>query len=539
MKKHLLTVEDLSVSFKQDDKVVEAVKSVSFTLNSHETLAIVGESGSGKSVTALSILQLLPYPKAYHPSGNIEFHGRKLLDSTDTYLRQIRGNKISIIFQEPMTSLNPLQTVEKQISEVLQIHKGYTGDKARARCIEVLEMAGFKDGAKRLSAYPHQLSGGQRQRVMIAMALACEPEILIADEPTTALDVTIQAKLLRLLKKLQKKLGMAMILITHDLGIVRKMADRVVVMKDGCVVEEGETQQVFDNPQEPYTQRLVNSFPKGRAVEVSEEDHNLLRVQNLKVYFDVRQGLFRKKVNEIRAVDDVSLTLKEGHTLGIVGESGSGKTTLAMAILQLEQSKGDICFCRHELQGLSRKQMRPFRREMQVVFQDPYGSLSPRMSIGQIIAEGLHIHGLSESMQSTELQVINALMEVGLDPETRHRYPHEFSGGQRQRVAIARAFVLKPRLIVLDEPTSALDRSVQVDIIELLKKIQLTHNLSYLFISHDLAVVRSISHEVMVMKKGKIVEKGTAEEIFTSPKKAYTQSLIKAAFDLEVEKEKS
>lgn len=534
MKNPLLSVENLSVHFQQENKVIEAVKSVSFTLNSHETLALVGESGSGKSVTALSILQLLPYPKASHPTGNIEFHGRKLMGSSEDHLRKIRGNRIAIIFQEPMTSLNPLQTVEKQIREVLQSHKGLNGEKARKRCVEVLEMAGFKDGVARLGAYPHQLSGGQRQRVMIAMALACEPEILIADEPTTALDVTIQAKLLRLLKKLQKKLGMSMLLITHDLGIVKKMADRVVVMKDGEVVEQGETKKIFSKPKSPYTRRLIHSFPKGEGVNVSGNEKKLLTAQNLKVYFDVRQGLFRRKVSEIRAVDDVTLTLKEGHTLGIVGESGSGKTTLAMALLRLERSQGNIWFHGQNIQDYSRRELRPLRRQMQVVFQDPYGSLSPRMSIGQIVAEGLNIHKLTKSAESTELHVINALTEVGLDPETRHRYPHEFSGGQRQRVAIARALVLKPRLIVLDEPTSALDRSVQVDILELLKKLQVSHNLAYLFISHDLAVVRAISHEVMVMKRGKIVESGTAEAIFTSPKKPYTQALIKAAFDLEV-----
>ena len=534
MSKPILKVENLSVSFHQDNHVVEAVKSVSFDLHSHETVALVGESGSGKSVTALSVLQLLPYPKASHPTGSIEFQGQELVGGSDKQLREIRGNKIAIIFQEPMTSLNPLQTVEKQISEVLQIHKHITGEKAKKRCIEVLEMAGFKDGSARLGAYPHQLSGGQRQRVMIAMALACEPNILIADEPTTALDVTIQAKLLKLLKKLQKKLGMSMLLITHDLGIVRKMADRVVVMKDGNVVEQGETKEIFSKPSSPYTKQLINSFPKGHAVKIAKDDRELLKAENLKVYFDVRKGIFRRKVDEIRAVDNIQLTLKEGHTLGIVGESGSGKTTLAMALLKLEKSKGNIWFHGQNIEGFNRRQLRPLRKEMQIVFQDPYGSLSPRISVGQIVAEGLHIHEKGLSEESIELQVINTLIEVGLDPDTRHRYPHEFSGGQRQRISIARAFVLRPRLIVLDEPTSALDRSVQVDILELLKKIQRNHNLSYLFISHDLAVVRAISHEVMVMKKGKVVEAGDTEKIFASPEKKYTQALIKAAFDLEV-----
>lgn len=534
MTKPLLSVENLSVHFHQEGKVIEAVKSISFTLNPRETVALVGESGSGKSVTALSILQLLPYPKASHPSGQIYFHDHNLVGLSEDALRKIRGNKIAMIFQEPMTSLNPLHTVEKQISEVLQIHKGLTGEPARKRCIEVLEMAGFKDGKARLQAYPHQLSGGQRQRVMIAMALACEPQILIADEPTTALDVTIQAKLLTLLKKLQKKLGMAMLLITHDLGIVKKMADRVVVMKDGDMIEGGETKDVFANPTSPYTRHLINSIPSGEAVCVDSDAQALLTTDHLRVYFDIREGFLRKKVGDIRAVDDVTMVLKEGHTLGVVGESGSGKTTLAMAILRLEKSQGIIWFDGRDIQGFSRKALRPLRREMQVVFQDPYGSLSPRMSIGQIIAEGLEIHGLGKTFEERELQVIQALIEVGLDPDVRHRYPHEFSGGQRQRIAIARAIVLKPKLVVLDEPTSALDRSVQIDLIDLLRNLQRLHKLTYLFISHDLAVVRAMSHDVLVMKKGKIVERGTTHSIFTLPQETYTKSLIKAAFDLKI-----
>jgi microcin C transport system ATP-binding protein len=534
MTKPLLDVENLSVRFSQGDKVIDAVKSVSFTLNPHETVALVGESGSGKSVTALSILQLLPYPKASHPAGHIYFRDKDLVGAHEKELRKIRGNNISMVFQEPMTSLNPLHNVEKQITEVLQAHKGLTGKAAEKRCIEVLEMAGFKDGKSRLQAYPHQLSGGQRQRVMIAMALACEPEILIADEPTTALDVTIQAQLLDLLKDLQQQLDMAMLLITHDLGIVRKMADRLVVMKDGHMVETGDTQTVFANPQADYTKHLIDSFPRGEAVPASVGAPPLLKADHLKVYFDLREGLFRRKVADIRAVDDVSIQLKEGHTLGVVGESGSGKTTLAMALLRLEKSEGKIWFHQREIQNFSRKAMRPLRREMQVVFQDPYGSLSPRMSVSQIIAEGLEIHGLAKTQTERDSQVIQALMEVGLDPEARHRYPHEFSGGQRQRIAIARAIVLKPKLIVLDEPTSALDRSVQVDIIDLLRKLQLTHKLSYLFISHDLAVVRAISHEVVVMKNGKIVEQGSTRAIFDAPQDPYTKALIKAAFDLNV-----
>ncbi len=534
MTKSLLAVEDLAVHFHQGNKIIEAVKSVSFTLNPHETVALVGESGSGKSVTALSILQLLPYPKASHPKGHIYFEGQDLVGAGEAALRTIRGNKIAMVFQEPMTSLNPLHTVERQIEEVLQVHKGLTGSLARRRCLEVLEMAGFKDGRSRLQAYPHQLSGGQRQRVMIAMALACEPQVLIADEPTTALDVTIQAKLLELLKDLQRQLGMAMLLITHDLGIVRKMADHLVMMKDGHVEEEGPTKSVFTKPTSLYTKKLINSFPKGEAVPVPLEAPFILKVDDLRVYFDIRTGLFRKKVGDIRAVDEVSFSLKEGHTLGIVGESGSGKTTLAMAILRLEKSTGTLWFHGKNIQDFSRKAMRPLRREMQVVFQDPYGSLSPRMSVAQIIAEGLEIHGLGRTKEERDLSVVQALMEVGLDPEARHRYPHEFSGGQRQRIAIARAIVLKPKLVVLDEPTSALDRSVQIDIIELLKRLQTSHQLSYLFISHDLAVVRALSHEVVVMKKGKIVERGATADIFTSPKEPYTKDLIKAAFDLQI-----
>jgi len=534
MTKHLLSVEDLSVHFQQGNHIVEAVKSVSFTLNPHETVAIVGESGSGKSVTALSILQLLPYPKAFHPKGHIYFHNHDLVGEKEDYLRTIRGNKISMIFQEPMTSLNPLHNVERQISEVLLIHKRLTGTLARKRCIELLEMAGFKDGESRLQAYPHQLSGGQRQRVMIAMALACEPQILIADEPTTALDVTIQAKLLDLLKELQHKIGMAMLLITHDLGIVRKMADRVVVMKDGNMVEEGSMETIFAHPSSPYTRHLMNSFPRGEAVPTSPDARPILKADHLKVYFEIREGFLRKKVGDIRAVDDVNIVLKEGHTLGVVGESGSGKTTLALALLRLEKSQGIIWFEGQEIQNLSRKGMRPLRREMQVVFQDPFSSLSPRMSVGQIVAEGLEIHGLGKSPEARDLKVIQALIEVGLDPEARHRYPHEFSGGQRQRIAIARAIVLKPKLVVLDEPTSALDRSVQVDVINLLRNLQLTHKLAYLFISHDLAVVRAISHDMLVMKKGKIVEHGSTESIFMSPKESYTRELIKASFDLKM-----
>lgn len=530
----LLKIENLAVSFEQGDSLVEAVKAVSLTLNPHETVAIVGESGSGKSVTALSILQLLPYPKASHPSGHIYFKGKDLVGLAEKDLCSIRGNKIAMIFQEPMTSLNPLQTVETQISEVLKIHKGLTGAPAKARCRELLTMAGFPDGSTRLQAFPHQLSGGQRQRVMIAMALACEPDILIADEPTTALDVTIQGALLDLLRDLQKKLGMAILLITHDLGIVHKMADRLVVMKNGHVVEEGDTQAILKNPQSPYTRHLIDSFPSGEPFPASGEAPLVLRAEQVNVIFPLYKGLFRRKSEEIRAVDAVSLSLREGHTLGIVGESGSGKTTLAMAILQLQRSQGSIWCCGEDIQGLSTKAMRPLRRHLQIVFQDPYGSLSPRMTIAQIVEEGLVIHGLGDTKEKRDSLVIRALLEVGLDPDARHRYPNEFSGGQRQRVAIARAIALKPRLLVLDEPTSALDRSIQLEVIDLLRNLQHTHNMAYLFISHDLAVVRAMSHEVMVMQHGKVVEHNTTEAIFTHPQETYTKKLISAAFDLRI-----
>jgi len=529
----LLSVENLAVHFHQDHRILKAVKSVSFALNAHETVALVGESGSGKSVTALSLLRLLPYPKAFHPAGKISVEGHNLLTAPEHTLETIRGNKISMIFQEPMTSLNTLHTVEKQITEVLQIHKGLRGHAARKRCLEVLEMAGFTHGKARLSAYPHQLSGGQRQRVMIAMALACEPQLLIADEPTTALDVTIQAQILELLKDLQRQMGMALLLITHDLGIVQKMADRLVVMKEGTMVETGKTKDVFENPTSAYTHQLIHSFPTGKAVATSPKAPVLLKTTHLNVTFPIQEGLLRRKVGEIRAVDNVSLQLKQGQTLGIVGESGSGKTTLALAILRLEKSQGTIWFNTHNIQNFSRKQLRPLRREMQIVFQDPYGSLSPRMTISQIVAEGLEVHQIGQTTKEREERVIQALTDVGLDPATRFRYPHEFSGGQRQRIAIARALVLKPKLIVLDEPTSALDRSVQLDILKLLRTLQKTYKLAYLFISHDLAVVKAISHDVLVMKDGKVVEEGPTASLFKDPQQAYTQALLKAAFELE------
>ena len=530
----LLSVQNLSTSFRMDQRIVPAVKNISFDIQQGETLSLVGESGSGKSVTAHSILRLLPYPKALHPQGKILFQGQDVLHTSGPSLRALRGNKIAMVFQEPMTSLNPLHTVEKQIGEELILHKKLSGKAVYNRVVELLHLVGFSDGEKRLSSYPHQLSGGQRQRVMIAMALACEPDLLIADEPTTALDVTIQAQLLTLLQQLQKDTGMTMLLITHDLSIVKKMAHHVVVMKDGEIQEQGFTKQVLENPTSPYTRHLIEAEPKGHAVPANPSAPTLLKAHHVNVSFPIVRGLFRRKVDEIKAAEDVSFKLKEGHTLGIVGESGSGKTTLAMALLRLQKSSGDIFFDGRHIENLKRKALRPLRREMQIVFQDPFASLSPRMSVAQIIEEGLKIHKIGKMAKERETLVCNVLKEVGLNPNDRHRYPHEFSGGQRQRVAIARALVLKPKLIVLDEPTSALDRSVQTEVVNLLRHLQKTYKLSYLFISHDLSVVRAVSHDIMVMKDGKIVERGATEDIFTSPKEPYTQALIKAAFDLNV-----
>jgi len=529
----LLCIRNLSVHFQSGSKIVEAVKGISFDVPRGQTVALVGESGSGKSVTAHSILKLLPYPKASHPTGEILFEGQNLLAQDDSFLRSIRGHKISMVFQEPMTSLNPLHTVEKQIGEVLAIHKNMRGDPAKRRIVELLNLVGFSDGEKRLSAYPHQLSGGQRQRVMIAMALACEPDLLIADEPTTALDVTIQAQLLELLAKLQKDLNMGLLLITHDLGIVRKMAHHVVVMQNGVIMEQGLTKHVFESPKSNYTRHLIHAAPKGEAVIFDKAAPILLSAQQVNVRFPVYKGFMRRKVDEIVAAHDISFELKKGETLGIVGESGSGKTTLAMALLRLQESTGSIVFDGQSIQGLSGKSLRPFRREMQVVFQDPFGSLSPRMSVEQIVGEGLEVHMPHVSQKEREGLVSQALRDVGLNPDDRHRYPHEFSGGQRQRIAIARALVLRPKLIVLDEPTSALDRSVQAEVVDLLRKLQKDYDLSYLFISHDLSVVKAISHHVMVMKSGVVVERGTAKDIFERPQEPYTQALIKAAFDLE------
>jgi microcin C transport system ATP-binding protein len=530
----LLDIENLSVDFVNGSQVTPAVKNISFSVGKGEIVAVVGESGSGKSVTALSILQLLPYPMARHPSGSVKYDGQELMNARPNVLRDVRGNKISMIFQEPMTSLNPLHTIGRQISETLFIHKKISAAKAQARVIELLNLVGLEKLVTRLNAYPHELSGGQRQRVMIAMALANEPDLLIADEPTTAVDVTVQAQLLQLLRDLQKKTGMAVLLITHDLSIVRKMADRVVVMYRGEIVESAPTAQVFDNPQHSYTQMLLAAQPKGAPAPYDATAAAVMTAADIKVWFPVKTGLFRRTTDYVRAVDGISLQIRPGQTLGIVGESGSGKTTLGMALLRLIQSTGAVNFNGHALEGLGEKQIRPLRGDMQVVFQDPYGSLSPRLSIEQIIEEGLLVHfpGLDKAARAQK--VVDVLKEVGLDPDTRHRYPHEFSGGQRQRVAIARAMVLKPRLVILDEPTSALDMSVQAQIVELLRGLQQKHNLAYIFISHDLRVVRAMSHQVMVMRAGKVVESGDAAAIFDHPKEDYTKALIAAALNIEV-----
>jgi microcin C transport system ATP-binding protein len=529
----LLSVSDLGVTFTTPSGPLEAVRGVSFDLNRGETLAIVGESGSGKSVTALSVLQLLPYPAASHPSGSIRFEERELIGAPVDAMQEIRGDRIAMIFQEPMTSLNPLHRVERQIAETLMLHRGATANGARARALELLHLVGIKDPEGRLNSYPHELSGGQRQRVMIAMALANDPDILIADEPTTALDVTIQAQILALLKKLQKEFGMAMLLITHDLGIVRKVSDRVCVMTNGEIVETGTVERIFAEPAHPYTQHLLAAEPKGEPPTRRVQACEVMQSRDLRVWFPIKRGIFRRTVSHLKAVERVSLAVREGETVGVVGESGSGKTTLGLALLRLQSSTGSIQMQGREIQGLSWKQTRPLRREMQMVFQDPFSSLSPRMPIGSIIEEGLVIHKIGDA-ESRERQVIRVLEEVGLDPESRHRYPHEFSGGQRQRVAIARAIVLQPRLVILDEPTSALDRSVQAQIVDLLRDLQRRYDLSYLFISHDLRVVRALSHYVLVMHNGRVVEQGASDEIFGDPQEEYTRRLMRAAFDLEV-----
>jgi len=525
----LLEVQNLAVSF--GDTV--AVRAVSFDLGRGETLALVGESGSGKSVSALSILQLLPYPPAHHPSGSIRLRGEELLGASPARLRQVRGNDVAMVFQEPMTSLNPLQAIEKQVGEVLAVHKGLSGARLRARVLELLDLVGLPDAHSRLSALPHELSGGQRQRVMIAMALANEPDLFIADEPTTALDVTIQAQILQLLKDLQSRFGMAVLFITHDLAIVRKMADRVCVMKDGTIVEQGTVTDIFKAPRHAYTQMLLAAEPKGEPPP-ARTTPEVVACDQLKVWFPIKKGVIRRTVGHIKAVDGVSFSLRAGQTLGVVGESGSGKTTLGLAVLRLLASDGPIRFQGESIDTVKAKALRPLRRKMQIVFQDPFGSLSPRLTIGQIIEEGLLVHRLAGDAAARRAQIAQALTEVGLDPATQDRYPHEFSGGQRQRVAIARALALKPELLVLDEPTSALDVSVQAQIVALLRELQARYGLAYVFISHDLRVVRALANDLIVMKDGKVVEAGPARQVFDQPQAEYTRALIAAALDLEV-----
>jgi microcin C transport system ATP-binding protein len=525
----LLDIRDLSVFFGP----VPAVKGVSFTLNRGETLALVGESGSGKSVSALSILQLLPYPHARHPSGSICLRGEELLGAAPDRLREVRGNQIAMVFQEPMTSLNPLHSIEKQVGETLSLHKGLSGAQRRMRILELLELVGLPDAAHRLNALPHELSGGQRQRVMIAMALANEPDILIADEPTTALDVTIQAQILKLLKELQAKLGMAILFITHDLGIVRKMADRVCVMRAGEVVETGTVAEIFTDPHHPYTRQLLAAEPKGEPPPEMDDAPEIVASEELKVWFPLKRGVFGRVVDHVRAVDGVSASVREGQTLGVVGESGSGKTTLGLAMLRLLSSEGAIRFDGQRIDGLPNKALRPLRKGMQIVFQDPFGSLSPRLSVGEIVEEGLLVHGLAKDRSARRARIAQALEEVGLDSAMQDRYPHEFSGGQRQRIAIARALVLQPRLLVLDEPTSALDVSVQAQIVDLLRELQRRYRLTYVFISHDLRVVRALANHLLVMKSGRVVEAGPARQVFTNPQHPYTQALLAAALNLE------
>jgi len=529
----LLDVRDLSVAFGEGERATVAVNRISYAIRRGECVALVGESGSGKSVSALSILKLLPYPSASHPSGSIRFKGQDLLTVSEREMRGIRGNDISIIFQEPMTSLNPLHTIEAQIAEILQLHTAMRGAAVRARVLELLTQVGIPEPETRLGSYPHQLSGGQRQRVMIAMALANEPDLLIADEPTTALDVTVQAQILQLLADIRARLGMSLLFITHDLGIVRRIADVVCVMNNGKIVEQGPVEQVFTAPKHPYTKALLAAEPKPDPAPPQLDAPVVMQASDLKVWFPVKRGLLRKTVGHIKAVDGVTLAVRRGETLGVVGESGSGKTTLGLALLRLISSDGPIVFLGKDIQGLRFKQMRPFRRDMQIVFQDPFGSLSPRMSVGDIIAEGLSVHQPQLSREEREARVVKALTDAGLDPATRFRYPHEFSGGQRQRISIARAVVLEPSFVVLDEPTSALDMLLQAQMVDLLRDLQRKRDLTYMFISHDLRVVASLASHLIVMRHGKVVEEGAASDLFKNPKTDYTRALFAAAFRLE------
>ncbi len=527
----LLSVRNLGVSFRQGGKATVAVEGASFEIERGETVALVGESGSGKSVTALSIMRLLP-PSAEIPNGEVIFKGKDLLKARSRELREVRGNDIGIVFQEPMTSLNPLHTIERQVSETLKIHRGLGDQAARSRTLELLQKVGVREAESRLGAYPHQLSGGQRQRVMIAMALANEPDLFIADEPTTALDVTVQAQILKLLRELQRETGMAMLFITHDLGIVRRMAKRVCVMTQGRIVEQGATETIFKSPQHPYTKHLLAAEPKGAPPKSDLKAPIIMAADDLRVWFPIKRGFLRRVVGHIKAVDGIDVAVRQGQTLGVVGESGSGKTTLGLAIMRLISSKGRIVFLGNPIEGRSFKEMRPLRSDMQIVFQDPYGSLSPRMSIADIVGEGLRIHFPQLSLAERDRKVVQALDEVGLDPATRGRYPHEFSGGQRQRIAVARAMVLEPKFVMLDEPTSALDMSVQAQVVDLLRDLQKRHDLAYLFISHDLKVVRALANDIIVMRAGKVVEMGPAAKVFDAPETDYTKALIAAAFQI-------
>ena len=525
--KQILRIENLSVSFGKND----AVKNVSFSINKGETVALVGESGSGKSITALATVNLID--QAANISGSVKYCEKEIVNSNSKDLQKIRGNDISFIFQEPMTSLNPLHTIERQLSESLKLHQGLKGPKVLEKILDLLAKVGIDEAHKRVTNYPHQLSGGQRQRVMIAMALANKPDLLIADEPTTALDVTIQAQILELLAKIQKSEGMGMLFITHDLSVVRRIADRVCVMKGGEIVEEGITNEIFNSPKHAYTKKLLNAEPSGIPRPIIANAAKVIDIKNLRIWFPIVKGIFRKVVGNVKAVNNANLNISEGETLGIVGESGSGKTTLALAIMRLISSKGHITFMGKKLDGLTNNQLKPIRRDIQMVFQDPYGSLSPRFTIEQIIAEGLDVHNLDEG-QNRRKMVENILVEVGLEKEMIDRYPHEFSGGQRQRIAIARAMILKPKLLILDEPTSALDMTVQVQIVKLLRDLQIKYSLAYLFISHDLRVIRALSHKVIVMSNGDIVEAGTNKDIFENPKSDYTKQLISAAMNIKI-----
>jgi microcin C transport system ATP-binding protein len=531
----LLSINDLSVSFGRGVGEVKAVTSMRLQIEKGQIVALVGESGSGKTVTALSVTRLLPYPLAWHPRGSIKFDGQELMGATEPNMRAIRGNRISMIFQEPLNSLNPLHSVEKQIKEVLHLHKRMSDGKARERVEELLDLVGMPEASSRLHAMPHEFSGGQQQRFMIAMALANEPELLIADEPTTALDVTVQAQVLKLLKELTERFNMGLLLITHDLRIVRRLADHVYVMKDGRLLENNKTEALFSFPSEKYTQQLLAADPSGKPNPVPAEAKEIIAANGVKVWFPIKRGVIRRTIGHIKAVDGINLILREGQTLGVVGESGSGKSTLGRALLRLENSRGEIHFMGHDIQNYGWKKMLPLRRELQIVFQDPFGSMSPRMSVFQVVEEGLLVHGLGVSYRDRRQLVGEALEKVDIDISTMDRYPHEFSGGQRQRICVARALVLKPKLIVLDEPTSSLDMSVQAQIINLLRHLQNKHKIAYVFISHDLRVVRALAHNLIVIRRGTVVEQGTADEVFDNPKNTYTQALMKAALQNEAD----